>query len=97
VRDRVLVAVDRQQQRNRRCPAWPNGRLRDAALEDAVGTSDDIRHAVEDVLRIHSMSGRARVRLLRIARTIADLDDRDNVLIPDIHAAARLRGYGSII
>jgi predicted ATPase with chaperone activity len=71
--------------------------LRDAALEDAVGTSDDIRHAVEDVLRIHSMSGRARVRLLRIARTIADLDDRDNVLIPDIHAAARLRGYGSII
>jgi magnesium chelatase family protein len=97
VRDRVLVAVDRQRQRNRRCPAWPNGRLRDAALEDAVGTSDDIRHAVEDVLRIHSMSGRARVRLLRIARTIADLDDRDNVLIPDIHAAARLRGYGSII
>jgi magnesium chelatase family protein len=94
VRERVMLAVDRQQQRSRGRTAWPNGRLRDGDLEAAVGAGDDIRRALEEVLRIHSMSGRARVRLLRIARTIADLDDRDAVVVQDIHGAARLRGYG---
>ena len=91
VHGQVLLAVDRQCSRNPGCS--PNGRLRDADLEAVVDANDDLRRTVEDVLRIHSMSGRARVRLLRVARTIADLADRDQILHEDIHGAARLRAY----
>ena len=65
------------------------------------GESGDVIAAIEehtsptfeDVLRIHRLSGRARVRLLRIARTLADLADRDTVEPGDLVEAARLRGY----
>ena len=90
-RDQVLLAVNRQYSRNPE--GSPNGRLRDADLEAVVDANDDLRRTIEDVLRIHAMSGRARVRLLRVARTIADLADRDEVLQEDIHGAARLRAY----
>jgi magnesium chelatase family protein len=93
LRVRVLTAVDRQMHRNR-TPHGPvlNGRLADRALEHAVGGDPLVLRAVEDVLRRQGLSGRARVRLLRIARTLADLDERDEVRREDILAAARLRG-----
>jgi len=45
------------------------------------------------VLRLHRAGGRARVRLLRVARTLADLDDRDGVTADDVLEAAALRGF----
>ncbi|MEO6596023.1 MAG: hypothetical protein ABIP94_14835, partial [Planctomycetota bacterium] len=51
--------------------------------------------AVDDVLRLHYQSARGRVRLLRIARTLADLDDRTAVNEVDIFEAATLRGFAT--
>ncbi|MCA8974905.1 MAG: hypothetical protein KDC98_09290, partial [Planctomycetes bacterium] len=38
-------------------------------------------------------SGRARVRLLRVARTVADLRDADTIADEDILEAAALRRF----
>jgi predicted ATPase with chaperone activity len=49
-------------------------------------------NALDDILRRHHQSPRGRVRLLRVARTLADLDDREEVAEVDIWQAAALRG-----
>ncbi len=94
---RVRVAVARQVRRNRSeqvgQDAAPNGRLEGAALEHAVQPSQSVLNTLEDVLRAQRLSGRTRVRLLRVARTIADLSDREQVLPDDVLEATRLRGF----
>ncbi len=94
IRKRVLSAVDRQRRRHGG-RLIPNGRLQDADLERAFGRAKGLGRTLEEVLRIYRLSGRARVRLMRIARTLADLADRDDVLPEDIQTAARLRGFAA--
>jgi magnesium chelatase family protein len=86
--DRVQLALERQRHRGR----GPNGHLSDENLAQAVPIGR-LRRTLEEVLRVWRLSGRARVRLLRIARTLADLADRETVLPEDLMEAARLRGY----
>ncbi|MEE9127189.1 MAG: YifB family Mg chelatase-like AAA ATPase [Planctomycetota bacterium] len=95
MQDQVQLAIDRQKHRghHRHGAELFNGRLSDDSLEQAVKPSRELRRVLEDVLRVHGLSGRARVRLLRIARTLADLGDRDAVGPDDLVEAARLRGY----
>ena len=95
--DRVLAAVERQLHRNVTSAGRVlNGRLADADLERAVGNSEAVLDALDDVQHTYRLSGRARVRLLRIARTIADLDGRDVVGAGDVLQAARLRAVGRV-
>ncbi len=92
-RARVLAAVERQAERG--CAngvTVQNGRLAAAALEHAVDADAAVAATLEQVLVTYRLSGRARVRLLRIARTLADLDARPAVTPADILGAARLRG-----
>ncbi|MBL8737762.1 MAG: YifB family Mg chelatase-like AAA ATPase, partial [Planctomycetes bacterium] len=96
LRERVLVAHRRQLLRQRGQPQpVPNARLSDRALLAACAADEQALAAVDDVLRRHQQSGRGRVRLLRLARTLADLDDRDTVLDVDVFQAASLRGFAS--
>jgi magnesium chelatase family protein len=93
---RVLVAHGRQADRQRHhTVVVPNARLADRALLEACATSDTAHRALDEILRRHHQSGRARVRLLRLARTLADLDDRDGVAECDLLEAAALRGFGA--
>ena len=96
LRERVLVAHRRQllRQRGQTNPV-PNARLQDRALLAACAADDDALAAVDDVLRSHQQSGRGRVRLLRLARTLADLDDHDTVRDVDVFQAASLRGFAA--
>ena len=96
LRERVLVAHQRQQQRQtRRGITTPNARLADRALVSACGADESTLAAVDEVLRLHHQSGRGRVRLLRLARTLADLDDRDTIAEIDVFEAATLRGFAA--
>jgi magnesium chelatase family protein len=88
IAQRICVATERQLKRSR----IPNGRLDQAGLEQAIGTSTGLHRTLETILRTYRLTGRSRVRLLRIARTLADLEDRDQVTSDDILLAARLRG-----
>lgn len=46
---------------------------------DACGLADSQRRLVEDMSRVHHLSGRGVIRVLRVARTIADLDGSERV------------------
>ena len=89
-RERVLAATRMQQQRG----VGANGRLDGDALEHFTLTSaaPQVRDALATVVTRRRASARARVRLLRLARTLADLDERPIVTVPDVLEADRLRG-----
>ncbi|MFK7742896.1 MAG: YifB family Mg chelatase-like AAA ATPase [Planctomycetota bacterium] len=70
----------------------PNARLEGEALLRACDLPDDALQLVDEVLERHQQSPRGRVRLLRVARTLADLNDRESVADVDILQAASLRG-----
>lgn len=88
VRARVVAA--RERQRHRGQPA-PNGQLGDAATTRFVQLDDDARDAVAGCATTRRLSARATTRLLRVARTLADLEDRASVTAADISKAAALR------
>jgi magnesium chelatase family protein len=98
LREQVLQARARQLERNppRDRPRL-NARLGDADLERLCRPTEPVLHALEKVLRLHHQSGRARVRLLRLARTIADLEGREVIGELDVLEAARLRGYAAAV
>ncbi len=87
----IDTARARQAARSPRSPV-PNSRLGGELLEAAIGPDQATRTRLDALVRRHHLSGRARERLLRVARTVADLDDRDTVTVEDLLAAARLRG-----
>src|SRR5690606_31910383 len=75
------------------CEFVPNARLNDRQLLKACAAAAAAMNALDEVLRRHHQSPRGRVRLLRLARTLADLDDRDQVGEIDVWQAAALRGF----
>ncbi len=95
LRARVLAAVERQRSRN--CDPKgngayvPNGRLPQSMLHRVARATSSVLDAVDHVMATYRLSGRGRVRLLRLARTLADLADRDAVLVDDVLEAAALR------
>lgn len=89
-RDRVQVARHRQQRRGG--AAAGNCELQGDALLRACAASENTLRLLDEVLRRRHESGRGRVRLLRLARTLADLDDRAAVEEIDVLEAAALRG-----
>ncbi|MBM4061202.1 MAG: YifB family Mg chelatase-like AAA ATPase [Planctomycetes bacterium] len=90
---KVAAARARQAARCRGGPAVPNAQLADRALLHACAADEAALNVLDEVLRTHHQSGRGRVRLLRLARTLADLDDRDAIADFDVLEAAALRGF----
>ncbi len=94
LRERVLLAHARQVHRQAHTDTFvPNARLCDRPLLAACAASEPVLQAIDEVLRRHQQSGRGRVRLLRLARTLADLDDRAAIAEEDVWQAAALRGF----
>jgi magnesium chelatase family protein len=69
-----------------------NAELSGAAALRAAELSDRSRDLLADLATGAGLSGRAIHRVLRVARSIADLDDRGPVNDEDLLAAAILRG-----
>ena len=95
VRQRVLAARDRQQARAASCGAAsnatvPSGRLRLVARPDRAGVLL-LRRAVEG----SGVTARGLDRLLRVARTIADLADRDDLTDVDVAEALQFSSCAS--
>ena len=68
-----------------------NGRLRGRALRRACRLSEAATRRVADLAEAELASGRGTERLLRVARTIADLDGKIGVEVPHIEEAAWYR------
>jgi magnesium chelatase family protein len=88
VRERVTVARERQEVRlgPGRCNAEMSpGEVRECALEDAAAA------LLADSYARHRLSGRAHDRVLRLARTIADLNGSDSIGRDQMAQALQLR------
>ena len=69
----------------------PNAQLGGRVLRDACAMSMAVRRRAIDLAEIESLSGRGTDRMLRVARTIADLAERSDVERSDVEEAARWR------
>lgn len=87
---RVARASARQAERNPGHRA--NGRLEGRELEAVTEGPDSVTEELERAMRVFHVSARGRTRILRLARTLADLEDRDELRVEDVRLAVRLRG-----
>jgi magnesium chelatase family protein len=91
VRARVLGAVARQEARYARRPWARNAHVPAGALAADIPLTGDARAVWETLVEERSLSGRGAARVRRVARTLADLDDRPDVSTDDVELAASLR------
>lgn len=71
-----------------------NARLHGRALRASCGLTSAARHRLIDLADAESSSGRGTERLLRVARTIADLAGRSTVDVDHLEEAAWFRSQG---
>src|SRR5438552_3310652 len=84
---RVALARGVQLERQGRC----NARLTDLEVQRWCAADAAGRHLLEETMRRRGLSGRARARLLRLARTIADLAGATGIGAGHIAGAVMLR------
>jgi len=86
-RERIAAARDRQRERG----AGTNAAIPDARLDECVRAVGEARALLGRAVDRFRLSARAAGRVLRCARTIADLADREAVLPADIAEALSTR------
>lgn len=94
LRSRVIQAHQRQRARNPEGKL--NARLDLEEVQMVVDLGPEARGAWVVGGRRWGWSGRASLGILKVARTIADLEDRDEVRVEDLEEAAGLRLYGEL-
>lgn len=93
LREAVLIAHERQLARNPllRGEFAPNRQLSARTLHAPAHVTNAALDTLDELLQRGHQSPRGRLRLLRVARTLADLDDRDRVESHDVLTAGLLR------
>jgi magnesium chelatase family protein len=91
VRERVAAAVARQRRRYRARSWRRNGHVPAGALAPAIPLRPAAADAWRWVIEERRLTGRGAARIRRVARTLADLDDRDELSDADVLSAALLR------
>jgi magnesium chelatase family protein len=87
VRDRVVSAREIQTRRQ----GFPNSRLTGRESEERSHLDGEGRRLLRDAISRLQLSARAHHRVLKVARTIADLDRSGNVLVQHIAESVRYR------
>ena len=87
VAERVALARRRQLVRQGTC----NARLADAEMQRCCRADDAGERVLSAAMGLFALSGRARQRALRVARTVADLDDAAAITAAHIAEALMLR------
>jgi len=93
VRERVLAARERQAARLKGLGSDCNGQMDAGVVRATVRPDPAARKALLDAYDGGRLSARGHHRVLRVAQTIADLDDHPTVTRPHVLQALSLRGY----
>ncbi len=93
-RDRVEAARERQIARLKRSTASCNAEMDSRLIASHVRLEESAERALARAYSAGAISARGRHRVLRVARTIADLQDRDSVGHADVLTAFSLRQRG---
>jgi magnesium chelatase family protein len=88
VRERISKARKLALERN---AGRPNARLSSSALMRVGNLSKAGDRALNEIAGTNHLSARSVHRLIRVARTIADLEQRDEIAAENVFAAANLR------
>ena len=91
LREHVTAARERQQRRYMNTPCRTNAELNGALLERHCALKSDGHSLMRETVRKLHLSARAYTRILRLARTIADLEDTDCLAARHLHEAVTLR------
>jgi magnesium chelatase family protein len=91
VRTRVIAAVARQAERLAGTPWTRNAHVPGGAIDPLLPVAPDVAAFWRGVCRGRRLSGRGAARIRRVARTIADLEDRAEVTAGDVELASSLR------
>jgi magnesium chelatase family protein len=87
----VAAAVERQRARLHDTPWRRNAHVPAGVLECFCALSCEARAAWHEICAARLLTGRGAARVRRVARTIADLDDRSTIGAGDIERAAWMR------
>ena len=90
MRARVSAVRDRAEQRQ----LGPTAQLTGGALLQACGLDTITRRALETIARTQHLSGRGVTRLLRVARTVADLEGCETVCAEHLAEVVGFRAKG---
>jgi magnesium chelatase family protein len=90
-RELVMAARERQLRRLEGTPALCNAQMDAAVVRRIVRLADDAARHLDASYDTGTLSARGRLRVLRLAQTIADLDDADIVRSQHLAQALNLR------
>ena len=92
IRERVIKARKIQEERYKDHPLIHcNAQMTDKMLHEYAEPSEDAMNMLKLAMKKFSLSARAYSRILKVARTIADLDNSEKVLLPHIAEAVGYR------
>ena len=91
IRERVVAARERQEQRLAGQPETCNAQLTSRQIREVGRITPSALRLLGELYDRHTLSARGHTRILRVARTVADLDGSDVVGPEHINIAASLR------
>ncbi len=91
MRDQVLSARDRQRQRFPASPLKLNGRMSPSEIRKHCKLDTEAENLLKQAMESMGLSARAHDKILRIARTIADLEAHDAITVMHLSEAINYR------
>jgi magnesium chelatase family protein len=91
IRDRVIAARERQASRLSGTGIFCNAHMQARHLRESCAIGDDVRDLLRAAITQLSLSARAYDRILKLARTIADLDDKPEIELAHVAEALQYR------